>query len=69
MDCNALALFGAREAGSFRQVADLHRDHLRQAPLYAYCTYAERLTNELTLKFLLVSEGDNACVLTSGEGE
>ena len=27
-------LSGAREAGCFRKVADLHIDHLRQVPLY-----------------------------------
>ena len=27
-------LFGAREAGCFREVAALHSDHLRQVPLY-----------------------------------
>ena len=29
-----LLLFGAREAGCFREVAALHNDHYRQAPLY-----------------------------------
>ena len=29
-----LLLFGAKEAGCFREVAALYRDHYRQAPLY-----------------------------------
>ena len=29
-----LVLFGAREAGCFREVAALHSDHLRQVPLH-----------------------------------
>ena len=29
-----LVLFGAREAGWFREVAALYSDHYRQAPLY-----------------------------------
>ena len=29
-----VVLFGAREAGWFREVAALHSDHYRQAPLY-----------------------------------
>ena len=33
VDCNALVLFGAREAGCFREVAALPSDHLRQVPL------------------------------------
>ena len=32
LDCYALVLFGAREAGCFREVAAKHSDHLRQAP-------------------------------------
>ena len=29
-------LFGAREAGCFREVAALHSGHLRQVPLYTH---------------------------------
>ena len=35
VDCNVLVLFGAREAGCFREMAALHSDQYRQAsPLY-----------------------------------
>ena len=34
VDCNAIVLFGAGEAGCLRVVAALHTDHLRQVPLY-----------------------------------
>ena len=30
VDCNILVLFGAREAGCFREVTALHTEHLRQ---------------------------------------
>ena len=31
-----LVLFGAREAGCFREVAALYSDHYRQVPLYLH---------------------------------
>ena len=34
VDCNALVLFAAREAGCFRNMAAKQSDSLRQAPLY-----------------------------------
>ena len=40
-DSNALVLSGAREVGCYRKVAAVHSDHLRQVPLYLFCTGLE----------------------------
>ena len=36
VDCNVLVLFGAREAGCFREVAAQHSNRLRQVPLHVH---------------------------------
>ena len=43
-----LVLFGAKEAGSFRELATLHSDHLRQVPLYKQLCSKQRHTNTHT---------------------
>ena len=39
VDCNVLVLFGAMEAGCFKEVTALYSDHLRQVSLYHQCRH------------------------------
>ena len=57
-------LFGAREAGCFREVAVLHSDHLRQVPLYTVSLVALLLVCSI----VIIAAGYHAFSLTGTVG-